>query len=562
MNNWHDHLQASPIGFTEAAGNFQAVNSTGHGKAGRPGRHPDRGRREHRPRPARRRSTSTTRTWTPRRTASRRACRCTCSISRSRPTRTATRSPRPTSATRPTPSTTSTRTACRTAWSSTPPATRRSATSRPARWARPGATGTRWTISWRTACRRTSRTRPTSSSSSSTEPAPRSTAPSRSTARSASRRSCAPAAPPATARGYTYADYSHVIGIPEVHSDGEIWSQTLWDLRDRLGSKVTESLVTRAMELSPSNPSYLDERNAILMADTVVFGRKYESAIWSVFAHRGMGYYAGALSGDDSSPGADFHRPPTTCTYRRHHRDDHRLRQRPAGAQRDRHARLRGRPRLHEPVGRHRPARQVPDRPGSGRPLPEARSQRAGYNPAAKVVTVVKSGTERNIAIVRDWAASTGGAQHHRHSTARTSRRSAVRMARSTRVRLPAGAARPATTPATRRTTSSRSTSSCKLPKPIDVARFAVDPSATCGDGLSASTGGFTIETSPDGTTWTAVASGTFTNADVGRLNKVDSDLGGGQRAVRTVHDHLEPDPELRDARAPAARSRAARSPT
>ena len=80
-----------------------------------------------------------------------------------------------------------------------------------------------------------------------------------------------------------------------------------WDLRDRVGSKVAESLVTRAMELSPANPSLLDERNAILMADTVVFGRKYENTIWKVFAHRGMGFYAGALSGDDASRGADFH---------------------------------------------------------------------------------------------------------------------------------------------------------------------------------------------------------------------------------------------------------------
>jgi hypothetical protein len=103
-----------------------------------------------------------------------------------------------------------------------------------------------------------------------------------------------------------------VAGTPEVHADGEIWSQTLWDLRDRVGSDVAESLVTRAMELSPANPSFVDERNAILMADTVVFDGKYDDVIWRVFAHRGLGYYAGALSGDDDSPGADFHLPPAT----------------------------------------------------------------------------------------------------------------------------------------------------------------------------------------------------------------------------------------------------------
>jgi hypothetical protein len=35
--------------------------------------------------------------------------------------------------------------------------------------------------------------------------------------------------------GYTYGDYGNVIGVPEVHADSEIWSQTLWDLRRRIG---------------------------------------------------------------------------------------------------------------------------------------------------------------------------------------------------------------------------------------------------------------------------------------------------------------------------------------
>ena len=32
VNRWHDHLLAKPIGFTEAAGNFENVNSSGKGK--------------------------------------------------------------------------------------------------------------------------------------------------------------------------------------------------------------------------------------------------------------------------------------------------------------------------------------------------------------------------------------------------------------------------------------------------------------------------------------------------------------------------------------------------
>ncbi|GIG62391.1 hypothetical protein Lfu02_67630 [Longispora fulva] len=115
--------------------------------------------------------------------------------------------------------------------------------------------------------------------------------------------------------GYTYGDFGKIsAGGPEVHADGEIWVETLWDLRCEVGSEVAESLVTRAMELSPSNPSYLDERNAILLADTVVFGGKYHGVIWKTFAARGMGYFAGSINGDDTAPTEDFSLPPAPGT--------------------------------------------------------------------------------------------------------------------------------------------------------------------------------------------------------------------------------------------------------
>ena len=34
--------------------------------------------------------------------------------------------------------------------------------------------------------------------------------------------------------GYTFGDFGLVNGAPEVHSDGEIWMETLWDLRRAL----------------------------------------------------------------------------------------------------------------------------------------------------------------------------------------------------------------------------------------------------------------------------------------------------------------------------------------
>jgi hypothetical protein len=112
--------------------------------------------------------------------------------------------------------------------------------------------------------------------------------------------------------GYTYADYGKVVGGPEVHGDGEIWAQTLWSLRAAIGPNKSEAVVTRAMELAPYNPSFLDMRNAILVADTSVFGGKQRGAIWKVFARRGMGFYAGSFGGNDTRPAADFHQPPAS----------------------------------------------------------------------------------------------------------------------------------------------------------------------------------------------------------------------------------------------------------
>jgi Zn-dependent metalloprotease len=114
--------------------------------------------------------------------------------------------------------------------------------------------------------------------------------------------------------GFTLADFGRVSKGPEVHSDGEIWAQTLWDLRDALGVTMSQRLITRAMQLSPPDPSFLDMRNAIVQADLVATGGSNAAAIWNVFRHRGMGYFASSESGDDVTPTADGHQPPSCTT--------------------------------------------------------------------------------------------------------------------------------------------------------------------------------------------------------------------------------------------------------
>jgi hypothetical protein len=110
--------------------------------------------------------------------------------------------------------------------------------------------------------------------------------------------------------GYTYGDMFKINGS-NVHADGEIWLETLWDLRNALGTRETEKLVTRGMELSPPSPSFLDMRDAILQADIVSNGGANSRVIWGVFANRGMGYFAFSNGGNDPHPVEDFSMPPT-----------------------------------------------------------------------------------------------------------------------------------------------------------------------------------------------------------------------------------------------------------
>ncbi|MEP6758277.1 MAG: M4 family metallopeptidase [Actinomycetota bacterium] len=153
--------------------------------------------------------------------------------------------------------------------------------------------------------------------------------------------------------GFTLGDYGRVFNGPEVHSDGEIWGQTLWDLRDALGVTVARRLVTRAMELSPPDPSFLDMRNAILQADVVATGGANAVTLWNVFRHRGMGYFASSEDGNDTTPTPDGHTPPSCNVDPRGSIGGH-VTDRLTGAAGERSG-VGGRP--HRRIPRHRPGR-------------------------------------------------------------------------------------------------------------------------------------------------------------------------------------------------------------
>jgi hypothetical protein len=118
--------------------------------------------------------------------------------------------------------------------------------------------------------------------------------------------------------GYTYGDFGqiHPIGF-EPHADGEIWGETLWDLRARLiadhgavdGINRARALVTDGLRLAPDAPTFLDMRNAILQAD-VNRGYGDRDRLWPVFAARGMGLRATTFGPGDDNPVEDFSVPP------------------------------------------------------------------------------------------------------------------------------------------------------------------------------------------------------------------------------------------------------------
>ncbi|MBA3261120.1 MAG: M36 family metallopeptidase [Thermoleophilaceae bacterium] len=126
-----------------------------------------------------------------------------------------------------------------------------------------------------------------------------------------------PGTPTAGSGGYTYGDFGRILGSPEVHADGEIWVETLWDLRRALigahgasdGINRVRALITDGLRLSPAGPTFLDMRNAIVQAD-VNRGFGDRDLIWAVFAARGMGVNARTSADNDTHPVEDFTAPP------------------------------------------------------------------------------------------------------------------------------------------------------------------------------------------------------------------------------------------------------------
>jgi Zn-dependent metalloprotease len=344
--------------------------------------------------------------------------------------------------------------------------------------------------------------------------------------------------------GFTFGDYGKIAGRPEVHADGEIWSQTLWQLRQRLvaqfgatvGSDTAEKIITDAMRVAVPEPSFLDMRNAMVAATTNDYGSPgvVLDIVWEVFRSRGMGFYAGTTSSSDAAPVEDFSPPP------------------PAGGPQGAIAGTVTSANSGLPIAGARAAvGGLSTKPtfwpdlqatadSAGRyaigavpqgTYPKVRFGAGGYDTLVQPVTVTGGQpAAADAGLRRNWAAAAGGgrvtdANDHGGDPfgcgagalidqSQGTGWSAVNHLHDAVPQMP--------------------TATIRLPQAITVEELGMDPGHTCGDNSTAATKGYRLETSPDGTAWTVAAEGQFSAADAGRLNLIRPTAGtAGVQFVR-----------------------------
>lgn len=109
---------------------------------------------------------------------------------------------------------------------------------------------------------------------------------------------------------HTYADLKDPFYNGQAHYIGEVWCSALWDMTWNIiqqegtintnlfnpsaegGNSIALQLVMTGLTLQKCRPGFLDSRDAILAADSILYGFKHKCAIWDAFARRGMGLSA------------------------------------------------------------------------------------------------------------------------------------------------------------------------------------------------------------------------------------------------------------------------------
>ena len=313
--------------------------------------------------------------------------------------------------------------------------------------------------------------------------------------------------------GYTYGDFGRISGSAEVHADGEIWAQTLWDVRTVLGPEKARALVTTGMALLPPEPSFLDARNGILLADQTLFAGTDNATLWNVFAARGMGFFAAAIGGEDTAPAESFALPPAADG--------------PKGTITGRLTNaLGGAPVVGVKVGLAGLSTYTATTDADGRytiaAVPEGTYLKvvaggSGFDSEVTSISVTGGSTINFSPVLRrNWASTPGGA-----AITESNGREYSQYGCGPNAAVDQSLASGWSTDA-----SAQKFLIVQLPATIDVTQFAFDPAETCGDTSLSATAGYRVETSRNGTVWTIASAGTFTSAQRHTLNFVTPTAG------------------------------------
>jgi hypothetical protein len=277
------------------------------------------------------------------------------------------------------------------------------------------------------------------------------------------------------------------------------------------------------MELSPAEPSMLDMRNAIIQANLAVYAGSKTNQIWHTFAVRGMGWYAGTIDAADPNPAEDFKIPPPPETPRSTvfgTVTDGTTGEPLAGALVAITGHSTGFTGDYSAVTGADGTYQIPN-VFIGR-YALVRVTAPGYEVIAGPLKVVAGSTHATFAPRRDWAAASGGGAITEHNGPDFSPQCGPGGA----IDLSQGVGWGSTTGDDAGTPTNKMIPkfiTIRLPQVTEVTSFAVNPSNTCGDAGSASTGKYRIETSTDGTTFKTALEGEFTATDR-QLNQLEID--------------------------------------
>jgi PKD repeat protein len=126
---------------------------------------------------------------------------------------------------------------------------------------------------------------------------------------------------------FTYASVpSQNVSIP--HGVGFVWCTMLWDMTWDLidvygfdadlingtaGNNIAMQLVTEGLKLQPCGPGFVDGRDAILLADQLLYDGANQCLIWNAFAKRGLGFSADQGSVQSRTDGTAAFDTPAIC---------------------------------------------------------------------------------------------------------------------------------------------------------------------------------------------------------------------------------------------------------